>query len=268
MLCSLVMKIFLCLALALSFLLFPSVMHAFDTLGLQPVSPYGIFSVMSADTLPRKKLAMEVGGERVKNPEFYRFALKGAYGLTDSAELDFTAPFVYRYANNRDGVEDFSFGLRHRFYDEGTYGPSLAYLLTASLSNGRDEFSTNGRLGAGLIASKRIGPFKGHINAIFQKPGASSLKNEITFSGGIDFSAANNFNILGEVIVKKDHTTQRYNDVETRLGYRIKTLDFMYTTVGVGANFRDRTPAYHIMISVSLTSPHQKKEIKKIYEEE
>lgn len=242
--------------------------HAYDPLGLQPISPYGIFSVMSAETLPQRGAAMEVSVERTKHPEFYRSALKGAYGLTDAIELDFTAPVVYRYANATDGMEDFSFGFRHRFYDEGKYGPSLAYLVTAALSNGRDEFSTNGRIGVGLIASKRVGPFKGHLNVMYQKPGTGQLMSEVTFSGGIDFAAANNFSLLSEIIVKKDHTTQRYNDVETRFGYRIKTMDFMYTTIGVGVDLWDKTPEYRLMVSVSLISPVKKKEIRRIYEEE
>lgn len=262
------MKICLSVLLWLGCIFCPAMVCAYDPLGLQPISPYGIFSVMSAETLHHDKLAMEVSVERSKNPDFYRFGLKGAYGLTDSIELDFMAPFVYRYNDDSEGLEDFSVGFRHRFYDEGKYGPSLAYLVTAAISNGRDLFSTNGRLGVGLIASKRVGPVRVHMNAFFQKPGTSRLKSEITFSGGIDFSASNNINMLGEVIVRKDHTTQRYNDVETRLGYRIKTMDFMYTTVGVGFDLKNKTPEYRIILSVSLTSPVEKKEIRRIYEEE
>ncbi len=262
------MKIFFPVLLWFVCLLSPAMVCAFDPLGLQPVSPYGIFSVMSAETLQHHKFAMEVSAERSKNPYYYRFGLKGAYGLTDAIELDFMAPFVYRFDNDADGLEDFSAGFRHRFYDEGKYGPSLAYLVTAALSNGRDQFSTNGRIGVGLIASKRVGPFKGHMNAVFQKPGTSRLKSEITFAGGIDFSASNNVNVLGEVIIRKDHTTQRYNDIETRVGYRIKTMDFMYTTVGVGFDLKNKTPEYRLMLSVSLTSPVEKKEIRTIYEEE
>ncbi len=246
----------------------PSMVRAYDPLGLQPISPYGIFSVMSAETLPQRGIAMEVGVEQTQHPEFYRTALKGAYGLTDAIELDFTAPVVYRYANTIDGMEDFSFGFRHRFYDEGKYSPSLAYLVTAAIGNGRDEFSTNGGIGAGLIATKRVGPFKAHLNAVYQKPGTGQLMSEVTFSGGVDFAAANSFSILSEIIIKKDHTTQRYNDIETRFGYRIKTMDFMYTTIGVGFNLWDRTPAYRLMVSLSLISPVKKKEIRRIYEEE
>lgn len=262
------MKIYLSFLLCVGCLFCPALICAYEPLGLQPISPYGIFSVISAETLPHSKLAMEVSAERSKNPDFYRFGLKGGYGLTDSIEVDFMVPFVYRYLDDTDGFEDFSVGFRHRVYDEGKYGPSLAYLVTAAISNGRDPFSTNGRVGVGLIASKRVGPFKGHINAVFQKPGTSSLKSEVTFSGGIDFSASNNINMLGEVIIKKDHTTQRYNDMETRLGYRIKTMDFMYTTVGVGFDLKNKTPEYRILLSVSLTSPVEKKEIRRIYEEE
>jgi hypothetical protein len=45
-------------------------------------------------------------------------------------------------------------------------------------------------------------------------------------------------------------------------------MDFMYTTVGVGLDLWDRTPAYRLMVSVSLISPVKKKEIRRIYEEE
>jgi len=249
-------------------LISPTVLYAFEPIGLQPISPYGIFSVMSAETLPRNRFALEVSAERTQDPEFYRFGLKGAYGLTDSIEIDFMAPYVYRYANSIDGIEDFSFGVRHRFYEEGTYGPSLAYLITASLNNGREQFSTHGRIGAALITSKRVGPFKGHINAIFQKPGTSRLANEITFLGGVDFSASHTVNLLGEIIVRKDHTSKRYEDIETRFGYRVRTLDFMYTTIGVGVDLAEKEPAYRFMLTLSLVSPHEKKEIKKIYEEE
>jgi hypothetical protein len=248
--------------------LFPAVLYAFEYTHLQPVSPNGVFSTFSTESLAKNDVAAEFGAERTNHPEFYHYELKGAYGLTDSIELSFTAPYLNRYGDSIDGPEDFSVGFKHRFYDEGKYGPSLAYILNASINNGREEFSTHGRLGFGLVASKRVGPFKGHLNFFFEKPGLGTLKNEVSFSGGIDFSAANNFNLLGELIVKKGHTTNQYDHVETHFGYRIKTTDYLYTTIGVGLNLKEKSPEYRFLLSVCVTSPHEKKEIKRIYEEE
>jgi hypothetical protein len=249
-------------------LLFPAVPYAFDYTRLQPISPYGVFSTFSTESLTRNSVAAELNAERTGRPEFFRFGLKGVYGLTDSIELSFLAPYINRYADSVEGAEDFSVGYKHRFYDEGKYGPSLAYVLNVSINNGKEEFSTKGRFGAGLIASKRVGPFKGHINFFIERPGSGTLKNEVFFSGGVDFSAANNFNLLGELIVKKGHNSNQYDQVETYFGYRIKTTDYWYTTIGVGLNVKDKNPEYRFLLSVCVTSPHEKKEIMRIYEEE
>ncbi|TAN43146.1 MAG: hypothetical protein EPN25_01490 [Nitrospirae bacterium] len=246
----------------------PGLVMAFDNTGLQPISPYGVFSTFSTESLPKNKVGLEVTAERAIDPEFYRFGIKGAYGLTDAIEFNFSAPYIFKYANAVDGPEDFSFGWKHRVYDEGKYGPSLAYIVSTSINNGRKEFSTNGRIGVGFIASKRVGPFKGHLNIFAANPGTAALKSEVSFSGGIDFSAANNLNLLGELVIKKGHTTKEYDQVETRLGYRIKTTDFLYTTLGVGIDLKDKGPEYRFILSVSLTSPHKKTVIKRIYEEE
>ena len=248
--------------------LFPAVLYAFEYTHLQPVSPYGVFSTFSTESLAKNNVAAEFAAERINHPEFYRYELKGAYGLTDAIELSFTAPYIVSYQNSVDGPEDFSVGFKHRVYDEGKYGPSLAYILNASMNNGREEFSIGGRLGIGFIASKRVGPFNGHLNFFFEKPGSGSLKNEVSFSGGIDFSAANNFNLLGELIVKKGYNTNQYDHVETHFGYRIKTTDYIYTTIGVGLNLKEKSPEYRFLLSVCVTTPHKKMEIKRIYEEE
>ncbi len=242
--------------------------YGFDVSGLQPVAPYGIFSTFSAESLPRGKVALEAGFERSNEPDFYRFSARAAYGISDSFEFEITVPYVYDYGDSVDGMEDVSVGFKHRFYEEGKYGPSLAYLINASINNGRDEFSTHGRFGGGLIVSKRVGPFKGHFNVLYERPGTGSLEDEITFQGGIEFSAAHNFKMLGELLARKSYPTNVYDKIEARFGYRIKTTDSIYTTFGAGVDLKRRSPEYRIMISISYTPPEKKKEIKKIFEEE
>jgi len=241
---------------------------AFDISGIQPVAPNGIFSTFSAESLPKNKVSVEAGFEKSKEPDFYRFSLKSAYGISDSIEFDMTIPYVYHFNSAVDGMEDISIGFKHRFYDEGKYGPSLAYLINASINNGANEFSTNGRVGIGLIVSKRVGPFKGHMNLFYERPGKGSLEDEIAFLGGIEFSAAHNFKMLAEILAKKGHFSNKYDQVEARFGYRIKTSDRIYTTLGMGVDLKKRTPEYRILISISYTSPPEKKEIRKIIEEE
>jgi len=254
--------------LILALLLFSGESFAFDVSGLQPVAPNSIFSTFSTESLPKNKVSAELGFEKSKDPDFYRFSLKSAYGISDSMEFNLTVPYVYNFNTTTDGMEDIAIGFKHRFYDEGKYGPSLAYLINASLNNGRDEFSTHGRYGIGLIVSKRVGPFKGHVNFFYERPGTGSLSDEITFLGGIELSAAHNFKMLGELLVQKSHFSNEYDRVEARFGYRIKTTDSIYTTLGIGTDLSRRTPEYRILISVSYTPPEEKKEIKKIIEEE
>jgi hypothetical protein len=257
-------------ALFLSLLLFllPNQSYAFDILGLQPVAPYGVFSTFSAESLPKDKSAFEIGFEKSKDADFYRFALLGAYGISDSLEFDITVPYVYHFSDSVDGLEDIALGFKHRFYNEGKYGPSLAYVINASINNGRNEFSTNGSFGAGLIVSKRVGPFKGHLNVFYNRPGAGKLLDELSFLGGVELSAGHNFAILSEVIVRKDYFTNEYRHVEARFGYRLRTTDNIYTTIGAGLDLKDRNPALRVLFSVSFTPPPEKKTIRKIYEEE
>lgn len=241
---------------------------AFDISGLQPAAPYGIFSTFSAESLPRNKIAFEAGFERSKEPDFYRFLAKGAYGISDSVEFNITVPYILNFADSADGMEDISIGFKHRFYDEGKYGPSLAYLINASLDNGREEFSTRGRVGIGLIVSKRVGPFKGHMNVFYERPATRKLQDELTFLGGIEFSASHSFSMLGEILARKSYFSTQYDQVEARFGYRLKTTDSIYTTLGAGIDLKRRDPEYRILISISYTSPQEKKEIRKIFEEE
>jgi hypothetical protein len=252
----------------LLFLSLTESLFAFDISGLQPLAPNGVFSTFSAESLPKNKTSVEIGAEKSHEPDFYRFSVKAAYGLTDNMEFNLTVPYVYHYADVIDGLEDIAVGFKHRFYDEEKYGPSLAYLLSASIPSGADELSSNGRLLAGLIVSKRVGPFSGHVNLFYERPGTASLNDEIYLLGGIEFSAAHNFKILSEIIVKKNHEKNKENQIEGRFGYRIKTTEYIYTTVGAGLDMKARSPEYRIFMSVNFTKPAEKKNIKKFIEEE
>ncbi len=254
--------------LAVIVVLLPVKALAFDISGLQPVAPYGVFSTFSADTLGKSRSAFEAGFERSNDPNFYRFTLRGAYGLSDSLEFNFTVPYVLRFEDSVDGFEDIAIGFKHRFYDEGKYGPSLAYLINASTNNGRDAFSTGGRYGVGFIVSKRVGPFKGHFNLFFEGPGSGRLKKEISVMGGAEFAAAHNFTVLAEIFTKKSHFSSGYDQVEARFGYRLRTTDAIYTTLGAGLDLKRRSPELRVLFSVSFVPPQKRQEIKKVFEKE
>lgn len=254
--------------LIIAIVFFSTPCFAFDVSGLQPVAPNSVFSTFSAESLPKNKIAAEIGFEKSKDPDFYRFTLKSAYGISDSIEFNITIPYIFHYNTTTDGMEDIAVGFKHRIYDEGKYGPSLAYVITAAVNNGRNEFSTGGRYGIGFIMSKRVGPFKGHFNFFYERPDSGSLSDQISFLGGIEFSAAHNFKMLGELLVRKSFFGNEYDHVEARFGYRIKTTDSIYTTLGIGTDLKQRSPEYRILLSLSYTSPREKKEIKKIIEEE
>lgn len=252
----------------IAFFLYSGEIFAFDISGLQPVAPDGVFSTFSAESLPRNKAAVELLIEQSREPDFYRVQLRGAYGLTDHVELMITAPYVIDYMGKVDGIEDVAVGFKHRFYDEGKYGPSLAYIVTASLPAGDDRLTSGGRTGLGLILGKRLGPFRGNFNLFYLHPGKSSLESEFLFASGVEFSATHGSDILAEFLARKVHFSKEYDQLEARFGYRLKTSDFIYTTIGVGADFKARSPEYRLLFSVSFTNAKEKKKVKKIYEEE
>ncbi len=241
--------------------------YGFEIKGLQPLEPYSVFSTFSAESLPRGKFAFATGGEISVSPDLYRLIFKTAYGITNTIELDLTVPYEFG-SGTPDGFEDVSLGLKHRFFEEGKYGPSLAYLLIASLPTGSERLTTDGRYGLGFIVSKRVGPVNGHANLFYIRPGKGSLKDEISFLTGLDFAAAHNFKILAELLCRKSNFSDKIDTVEIRAGYRIRTTDFIYTTLGIGTDLKRSSPETRVMLTVTFLSPKEKKKIKKVYEEE
>ena len=118
-----------------------------------------------------------------------------------------------------------------------------------------------------MIVSKRVGPVNGHANFFYTRPGNGKL-DEMSFLAGLDFAAANNFKLLAEIYCRKSNFSNKIDSIEGRAGYRIKTTDFIYTTLGVGTDFKRRSPETRVMLSVTFLSPKEKKKMKKIYEEE
>ena len=241
--------------------------HAVELKGLQPVDPYGVFSTFSTESFAKGKVAFSTGAEVSLDPDLYRFIMKTAYGLSDVVELDMTLPYVFG-SDVRDGFEDAAIGVKHRFFEEGKYGPSLAYLVNVSLPTGSERLTTDGRYGAGFIVSKRVGPVNGHMNFFYERAGNQDLRNELTFLAGLDFSAAHNFKLLSELVVRKGHDSSDINLIEGRIGYRIKTTDSIYTTFGAGFDFKRRSPQTRLMFSVTFVPPQEKKKINKLYEVE
>ncbi|MEW6675680.1 MAG: hypothetical protein AB1348_06750 [Nitrospirota bacterium] len=257
-----------CLFLILMFLFLHKDSYGFEITGLQPIAPYGVFSTFSAESLSRGKAAFSAGVEMAIEPDFYRFLFETAYGITDNLEFNMTVPYIHKWMDTKDGGEDIAFGIKHRFFDEGRYGPSIAYILNVSIPSGRDEFSTDGRFGGGLVISKRVGPLNGHANLFYEKAGTGKVHNEVSFAAGLDFATAHNFKILAELYGKKSHYSKKLDFLESRVGYRIKTTDSIYTTLGAGFDLKDRSPEYRIIFSVTFSSPPEKKKIDKVYEEE
>jgi hypothetical protein len=241
--------------------------YGFEVKGLQPVDPYGIFSTFSAESLEKGKVSLAGGAEISIDPDFYRFIFKTAYGITDNLEINLTVPYILG-SDTPDGFEDTAFGLKHRFFEEGKYGPSLAYILTASMPSGREHLTTDGRYGMGIIISKRVGPVNGHLNFFYIKPGTGRYEEEVTFLAGLDFAAAHNLKLLAELQCRKSHFSDKIDSVEGRIGYRFQTTDYIYTTFGAGFDFKNRSPETRMLFTVTFLSPQEKKKIKKIYEEE
>ncbi|MBF0565334.1 MAG: hypothetical protein HQK89_08830 [Nitrospirae bacterium] len=240
--------------------------NKFDVRGLQPVQPNGIFSTFSTSTNETGVLSVETEGDYFVNPSFYRFSLASAFGLTDDLEISSTVPF--RLQNKQDGFEDGSIGIRNRLFDEDGLLPSAGLLLSVSPPSGRDDLTTEGRYGGGLILSKKIGPFNAHTNVFFFVPFMQGLKTEIDVLLGSELKVANNISIIAELDTKKSHFSNSFDYMEGRLGYRYRPLDFLYTTLGAGYEIRRRNPDIRIFLTFTFIYPQKKVTLKHIYEEE
>lgn len=261
------MKKRLCLFLLGLALLFNSSAEAFDVKGLQPVPPYGIFSTFSAESPKQNDLGASLELERSESPDYYRLTFKGDYGLHDRVELMFSLPEVWANQEGGEGLEDASFGFKHRLLDETDYLPAFAYLLTVATPSGNTDISTKGRVGGGVILTKKVGPFKGHANLFYVVPGNRDLNSEYDLNLGVELAITRNSKILAELVGRKDFYKEKLNLLEWKLGYRIATTDNIYTTIGAGWDIKNRTPDFRMLFSVSVIFPFHKTKIQKVYED-
>jgi hypothetical protein len=144
-------------------------------------------------------------------------------------------------------------------------------MLTVSTPSGSDDFSTHGQHGAGLLLTKKIGPFKGNLNIFYDKPNSSDLHVQYNVNLGGELAITHDSELLAELVGRKEYFANKLDLFEWRLGYRIATLENLYTTLGAGFNMSDEahapTTKYRLLFSVSYIFPKEKKKLEKIYEE-
>lgn len=247
--------------LAIILLLFTTnnVFASFDIKGLQPLPPYGVFSTFSAETLKQNQIGIGIGFEKSSEPNFNRAIFQLAYGLHDKFEFNLTTPYIFHVKDGSSGFEDFSMGVKHRLIGESKYSPGFAYILMVSANSGKQEFSTGGSFGVGLILTKKVGPFKGHLNFIYNKPEESSLKDQYLLNFGSELAVTHNSKVLAEITGRKNYFRNKLDLLEWRLGYRIKTADNVYTTIGTGFDIKNRTPDYRLLFSIGIILPKQER---------
>lgn len=243
--------------------------YAFDRKGFSPTSPYSVFSTFSVDSPKQNEVAIDLGFDISREPDIKRINLNLSYGLTDNIEIISGLPYVFKYSNAFDerGFEDINFGFKHRFINESTYLPALAYLIYVSGEVGNEKLSSAGGLGGGLIVSKKIGPLKAHGNLVYFKPNKEILKETWGLNLGTELLVSHNSKLLFEIIGRKAIDRNKIDLLEWRLGYRIKITDFSYSTAGMGFDIKDRNPDMRFMFSISFVLPKEKSKIKKIVED-
>jgi len=247
-------------------LLSPLLAYGEDIKGLQPFQPFGVFSTFSTESLHKRELGITINLERSKAPDFYRLTLQGAYGISDNKEIHLNMPYFFKYEQDIYGFEDLNIGFKHRLIEEGRLNPSFAYIIALSPGLGRSDFSTNGRIGGGLIVSKKIGPFKGHANLLFYQPFKSGLNREYLLNLGAELAVTHSSKVLAELIGRKNYYINRLDLLEWRLGFRQEAIENVFTTIGAGFDIKDRKPDYRFLFSITYIIPTERQEIKRIYE--
>ncbi len=239
---------------------------AFDNIGLLPPQPFGVFSTFNAETVGDNHYGIILSAERSIDTSFYRFTLSTEYGITDSSDVIVTIPFITGLQDT-EGLDDISFGFKKRVVSGLKYGPNVSYVLAFS-APGKDAFSSEGHAGVGVLLSKRLGPFQGNLNMFYYKPTTASQEDLFETRIGFDLAAGHNFNILSEFLIRKGHDSESVGLIEGRFGYRVRLSSNSFSVVGLGYDFKNRDPEWRFFFSISMKFPVEKKEIKKIYEEE
>ncbi|MCI4625795.1 MAG: hypothetical protein L3V56_07515 [Candidatus Magnetoovum sp. WYHC-5] len=245
-------------------LVYPATSSGFDVKGSQPSQPNGVFSTFSTGNSGKGVVSLGFEFEQSLDPSYFRISATSSYAFTDYVELSITSPYMLKKYDN--GFEDIHFSLKHKFMDEGLYTPSLAYLLSGSPDVEFKRDSLGGRVGGGLILTKKIGPFKTHTNLFFFEPADSKLKAEYDVLLGVDFPATHSVNVLTELVTTKSHFSSNIDHIEGRLGYRYRPVNFFYTTLGVGYEFKQRSPEFRFFLSLTFIYPKKEDERPRIFE--
>lgn len=252
--------------IALLLLLVPfSAAEAFEVKGVQPLPPFGVFSTFSAESLKQGKVGLGFTYEHSFDPDFNRLIGQLAYGLHDRFEINATLPYVNEWEQRFDGFEDLHLGFKHRILDEGRLSPAVAYMLTLSVPSGKEEFSTGG-VGGGLLVTKKVGPFKGHVNLLYSKSVKGEVDEQYALNAGAELAIAHNSKVLAEIVGKKNFFRSKIDLVEWRLGYRLAASESLFTTVGAGFDIKNRTPDFRLFLTISVILPVEKRRLQRIYE--
>jgi len=242
----------LCIILFYMVLCTLSTSHAFELKGLQPVQPHGDFSGFTASSLGRGTYGFGTDMERSVDTNFYRATLKAGYGVTEHMDILLTVPYLLEWENSVDGLEDIVLGVKQKFFNGSRYGPSVAYLLALALPTGSDEFTTEGAAGAGFVVSKKLGPFSGNLTMVYSVPFDDKFSEQLEIVLGLDLSASHDFDIIAELYAADGYFADRFQTLEGRLGYRIRTSDDVYTVLGAGYDFKSRDPEFRLGVSFNF----------------
>lgn len=244
--------------------------YAFDRKGFSPTAPFGIFSTFSTDSPRQNQVAIDVGIDITREPNMNRLNLNISYGLIDNIEIIAGLPYIFKYSNSfeQKGFEDIKFGIKHRIIEESTYLPSLGYLVYVAGESGKEEFSTEGGLGGGIILSKKIGPFKTHGNILYFKAGKKELNESWNLNLATELLLSYNSKMLLEILGRKSIETNKIDLLEWRFGYRVKITDFSYSTLGIGFDIKNRNPDMRFIFSISFVLPKDKPNFKRIVVDE
>ncbi|RMG01540.1 MAG: hypothetical protein D6726_09350 [Nitrospirae bacterium] len=89
------------------------------------------------------------------------------------------------------------------------------------------------------------------MNLFYHIPIKSSDEDEIDLRAGLNLAAMHNVDALAELIVRKSHLSTKIDIVEGRVGYRVKLMRGTDVTLGLGYDFKNRTPELRLFLMVS-----------------
>ena len=230
--------------------LFPALSSAVELNTVRPLAPYGVFSAWSAQSLEKGAVSFGLTVEGSKEPDFFRYTAGASYGIEEKIELTVNFPYFAGGNDAPDGLEDLGVAAKYRILEQGRYGPSAALLLLGYLPTGDDELTRDWALGAGVLVSKKLGPFMAHLNGLWTTPSKKELDAQWDLIGGLSFPLYHNMEVLAEFHMRDDHFADDIDLSEARVGYRLFNETF-FGTIGIGTDLKNRTPEYRVIFSIA-----------------